>query len=60
MNWVDIVLVVVVVLAVWGGWRRGFFRGTADLVTWIGSIGLGFAFYEDAAEGIGRIISIGP
>lgn len=60
MNWVDLVLVVVVVLAVLGGWRRGFIRGTADLVTWIGSIGLGFAFYSDAADGIGKMISIDP
>jgi len=60
MNWVDLILVVVVLLAIWGGWRRGFIRGTADLITWVGSIILGFSFYSNVAEGIGNIISVGP
>jgi len=50
MNWVDLVLLLVVLLAVWGGWQRGFILGTLDLVNWIGSILLGFLFYPYLAS----------
>ena len=50
MNWVDLVLVLVVLLAIWGGWRRGFILGTLDLINWIGSVLLGFLFYPYLAN----------
>jgi uncharacterized protein YkwD len=50
MNWVDVVLVLVVLLAIWGGWQRGFILGTLDLVNWIGSVLLGFLFYPYLAN----------
>src|SRR6266496_1680981 len=50
MNWVDLVLVLVVLLAIWGGWQRGFILGTLDLVNWIGSVILGFLFYPYLAN----------
>src|SRR5438105_6743624 len=45
MNWVDIALIVVVLLAIWAGWQRGFILGMVDLVNWLGSILLGIVFY---------------
>ena len=45
MNYVDIILMVVVALAIWAGWRRGFILGTVNLLVWIGSLFLGFIFY---------------
>ena len=50
MNWVDLVLLLVVLLSVWGGWQRGFILGTLDLVNGIGSILLGFLFYPYLAN----------
>ena len=50
MNWVDVALVLVVLLAIWGGWQRGFILGTLDLVNWIGSVLLGFLFYPYLAN----------
>lgn len=50
MNWVDIALVVIVLLAVWGGWSRGFILGVLDLINWIGSVLLGFLFYPYLAK----------
>jgi uncharacterized protein YkwD len=50
MNWVDLALLVIVLLAVWGGWSHGFILGTLDLVNWIGSVLLGFLFYPYAAR----------
>lgn len=32
MNWIDIVLILVVVLATWGGFRKGFILGILDLL----------------------------
>jgi uncharacterized membrane protein required for colicin V production len=50
MNWVDLVLILVILLAIWGGWRRGFILGTLDLVNWLGSVLLGFLFYPYLAN----------
>ncbi|TMI87360.1 MAG: CvpA family protein, partial [Bacteroidetes bacterium] len=50
MNWVDVVLILVVLLAIWGGWQRGFILGTLDLVNWLGSILLGITFYSYTAS----------
>jgi len=61
MNWVDLVLLIVVLLAVWGGWRRGFILGTLDLVNWVGSILLGFLFYPYLANFMKMIFpTLGP
>jgi uncharacterized protein YkwD len=45
MNWVDVVLLLVVLLAIIGGWYKGFILGTLDLINWMGSIVLAFIFY---------------
>src|SRR4030095_13610073 len=50
MNWVDLVLILVILLAIWGGWQRGFISGTLDLVNWLGSVLLGFLFYPFLAK----------
>ena len=49
MNWVDISLIIVVILSVFTGWRKGFIRGTLDLATWVGSVLAGFFFYRSVA-----------
>ncbi|MBC7949712.1 MAG: CvpA family protein [Chitinophagaceae bacterium] len=59
MNWVDISLVVVLLLAVWAGWKRGFILGSLDLLTWLGSIILGFIFYPYTAKGLESIGDLG-
>jgi len=59
MNWVDLALVFVLLLAVWSGWRRGFILGSIDLLTWLGSIVLGFVFYPYAAKGLEKILTLG-
>jgi len=55
MNWVDLVLILVMLLAIWGGWQRGFILGTLDLVNWLGSVLLGFLFYPYAANFLNSI-----
>jgi uncharacterized protein YkwD len=50
MNWVDLVLILIFLLALWGGWHRGFILGTLDLAGWLGSLILGFLFYPHTAR----------
>lgn len=50
MNYVDIILLLVMALAVWVGWQRGFIIGTINLIVWIGSLLAGFFFYKYAGE----------
>ena len=38
MNFIDVIIILIVVLAVWSGFRRGFVLGFLNLVTWIGSL----------------------
>jgi uncharacterized protein YkwD len=58
MNWVDLVLIIVLLLAAWNGNRRGFIRGTLDLLTWAGSIGIAYAFYPYTAGGLDKIVTL--
>lgn len=48
MNYVDIILLLVMALAVWAGWKRGFIIGSINLIVWIGSLLAGFFFYQYA------------
>jgi uncharacterized protein YkwD len=50
MNYVDIILLLVMALAVWGGWRKGFIIGSINLIVWIGSLLAGFFFYQYAGN----------
>ena len=61
MNWVDLALLLIVLLAIWSGWRSGFILGTLDLVNWIGSVLLGFLFYPYLAKFLQMVFpSLGP
>jgi uncharacterized protein YkwD len=46
MNYVDIILLFVIALAVWGGWQKGFIIGSINLIVWIGSLLAGFFLYQ--------------
>lgn len=50
MNYVDIILLLVMALAVWAGWKRGFIIGSINLIVWIGSLLAGFFFYQYAGN----------
>ena len=50
MNYVDIILLLVIALAVWGGWQKGFIIGSINLIVWIGSLLAGFFLYQYAGN----------
>lgn len=61
MNWVDISIVIVFLLALWSGWYRGFIVGSFDLLCWAGSFVIGYLFYPHAARLFGEWFpNLGP
>jgi uncharacterized protein YkwD len=60
MNYIDIILILVVCLALWAGWQKGFILGTINLLVWVGSLAAGFLFYPYLAGWFQRVLpSIG-
>ena len=54
MNWINLLLVIIFLIAAWAGWHRGFIAGLLDLATWAGSFILGYVFYPYTARGMER------
>ncbi|HEY6329303.1 MAG TPA: CvpA family protein [Blastocatellia bacterium] len=50
MNLIDLLLIVIVLLAILNGWRRGFFLGVLDLAGWIGSLIFGLLLYSPVSH----------
>jgi uncharacterized protein YkwD len=50
MNWVDFVLILIVLLTVWSAWSRGFILEILGLVNWVGSLVVAFIFYPYIAS----------
>jgi uncharacterized protein YkwD len=57
INLIDIALVLVVVLIVLNGWRRGFILGSLDLVGWILSLLAALRFYRPVANWLGARVN---
>ena len=55
MNLIDVLLLLIVALAMWAGWVKGFLLGITDLVIWLGSLLFGFIFYQNVAELLHKI-----
>jgi uncharacterized protein YkwD len=58
MNWVHILLVLIILISIWAGWHRGFILGSIDLLTWIGSLVLGYLFYPYTAKGLSNVANL--
>src|SRR5687767_11524869 len=54
-NIIDIALILVLLLSVAHGWRRGFICASFDLARWAVSILAGLRFYQPAARWLGRL-----
>lgn len=53
INPIDILLVIVILLSVLNGYRRGFVHGVLDLAGWVLSLVAGLRFYQPLARWIG-------
>lgn len=56
MNYIDLLLVVIILFAAYAGWQRGFITGVIDLGIWIGSILAGFILYNYTAQLLLRVL----
>ena len=52
VNYIDLLLILIVLLSAYYGWYRGFILGLLDLLRWIGSLLLGLRFYQPLARWI--------
>lgn len=59
MNWVDLSLLVVFIIAIWAGFSRGFIVGSLDLLGWVGSFLLAYAGYSYVAHLFDKIGDMG-
>ena len=59
MNFIDVALILVVLLAVWGGLRKGFVIGSFELISWLGTLIIGFFGYKYVAVLFDRYFSLG-
>lgn len=59
MNWVDLALIIVFLLAVWAGFSRGFIFGSLDLLGWAGSFLLAYVFYNYVAKFFDQFFDLG-
>jgi uncharacterized protein YkwD len=58
INPIDILLVVVILLSVLNGYRRGFIHGVLDLAGWILSLLAGLRYYQPLARWLGPRIDV--
>lgn len=58
MNWVDLALIIIFVLAIWAGFSRGFIFGSLDLLGWAGSFILAYLFYSYTARAFAKITDL--
>lgn len=45
MNYIDLILLLIIGLSAWAGWRQGFIFSLAELLNWTGSLAIGFMIY---------------
>jgi len=60
MNWVDLILMFIVLLAVIAGWYRGFISSMLSLLVWAGSFISAYLFYPYVASFIDKLFDAGP
>lgn len=59
MNWIDVILTGIILLAILAGWQKGFIRGILDLIAWTGSFAVAYFFHPPVAEGLQHIFQTG-
>jgi len=60
MNWIDLILVLIVLLAIIAGWYRGFISSMLSLLVWAGSFVIAYLFYPYVASFIDKLFDAGP
>src|SRR5687767_7247837 len=58
MNWIDVLLAAIILLAAWSGYRRGFILVTLELMSWLGSLAGAFFLYQYVAAFFQKILPV--
>ena len=58
MNFIDILLILVISLATYNGWKKGFLEGALDLISWIATLVLGFWLFGYVVEFLESYIKV--
>ncbi|AKQ45053.1 hypothetical protein TH63_04450 [Rufibacter radiotolerans] len=56
MNYVDLLLLLIILFSLVTGWFHGFAHGVLDLVRWVGSLVLGLKFYPYVADWLEKLL----
>ncbi|WP_210485906.1 CvpA family protein [Rufibacter aurantiacus] len=56
MNYVDLLLLFIILSSLYTGWYRGFTYGLLDLVRWVGSLVLGLSLYPYVANWLEKVV----
>ena len=59
MNWIDFIILFIIIIAVIIGWYRGFILGVLDLITWVACFVLAYLFYPYTAIGLDKLSNFG-
>lgn len=57
-NAIDLLLLVVIILSLLNGYRRGFVRGVLDLAGWVLSVIAGLRYYQPVARWLGAHVNL--
>ena len=60
MNWIDLVLIFIIVLAALAGWYRGFISSALSLLVWAGSFVIAYLFYPYMSNILDKFFDAGP
>jgi uncharacterized protein YkwD len=55
INWIDILLLAIIALYAFMGWRRGFILGAIELIAWVGSIVASFLLFPYVSVTVSKI-----
>ncbi len=58
-NYIDALLVMIILLSAFFGWHRGFIVGLLDLMRWIGSFLAALYFYQPVSHWVGQLTDWG-
>ena len=58
INPIDVLLVILILLSVLNGYRRGFVHGVLDLAGWVLSLLAGLRYYEPLAQWLGPRVDL--
>ncbi len=58
MNYIDLILIVVILLATWHGWRNGFLMSITEIFIWLGSFIAALLFSELIAVSLYKLFDI--